>query len=291
VVHVATFSWGSCNPCSVEGNAIAADGAHDSIGYFSTKSDVPLHHVASVRSSRPDVAQFTLDVGDSVKVVSGVPGETQLQLLDNAGKLIDQVTVTVSAVAEVTVAAGWTGAGPVILADTVQSLVFAAVDVNHRTLRGFGAIQYELTGSLVAAATPPSAREVEGISFTGVPGHGSIRANAQAAKLEVPITCVDVSAITGVVTSVQKLEQVPQGGVPPMPADFDITVTATSAAGAIYGAQCKWTVSDSSVLFGNLVNDLLGPAQSVGWFTLNTFASFTATCTLGSQTKTFQLDQ
>ena len=168
----ASFAWQECFlGCSVTDNPMAAGGARAEMQHLARQR----LQLQPVRSSNNAVATVSLggSNGLDIEVQSGAPGQTQVQLLDAKGKLVDQVTVTVTATARLTITQGWTGTAPLVLEGSTQTFHVTTVDANNHTLVGTGAVTFALDDPLAAADTITFG---DSIAFSGHAGAGTITA-------------------------------------------------------------------------------------------------------------------
>jgi hypothetical protein len=272
----ASFSYEECLfGCTVTDNSMAAGGASAVIQVQLSSG----YSFAQVRSSNPSVAQFNINAsgvggGVNVGVVAGTPGQTQLQLVDANGKLVDQVNVNVAAVAKLAVTQGWSGAAPLVLESSSQSFHVITQDGNARTLIGTGSVAFDVVGAL---------HKIDGVfggdiqGFAGVPGSGSVTARCATASSTLPVTVVPLTAIGGVTATVKP--NTTQG----TQTYGNVDVVANSAGGSVYGATCHWTTSDPSVTVNQQSATTLESAPKASTsFLLAAPGTFTATCTLGA---------
>ena len=143
----ASFAWQECFlGCSVTDNPMAAGGAHAEISVSLANG----YSFNQVRSSNQSVATAAVGGSNGLDLVvdSGAPGQTQLQLIDAAGKLVDQVTITVTQTAKLAITQGWVGAAPLVLEGSTQTFHVTTDDANGHTLVGTGSVTFELTGPL-----------------------------------------------------------------------------------------------------------------------------------------------
>lgn len=271
----ASFSYEECLfGCTVGDNALAAGGATAVINVQLSAG----YTFAQVRSTNPQVATFGLTGGGvgggiDVGVTSGAPGTTQLQLLDGAGKLVDQVAVTVAWTAKLAVTQGWTGSAPLVLADSSQSFHVVTVDSHGKTLIGTGSVGFDVAGSLRKSGWVVGG-DIQG--FAGAPGSGTVTARCPTATATLPVTVVPPSALTGVSATVQP------NTVDGATTYAHVDTVATAANGVVYGAACAWTTSDPSVTVSQQASSTLeSPAKSSTTFVLAKPGTFTASCAIG----------
>lgn len=250
--------------CTLPDHPVAAGGAHTTI-------NVTNLGFASVRSSDPTVATFSRN-GQSIEVISGAPGTTELELLDAQGGLVTQATLTVEATALLRVDHGWTGATPLILEGQPLAFHVTTLDAHGRTTKGSGAVSFALDGSLAPTIVPVNG---DAIGFVGSAGAGHVTASCPDTSVTQSFTVVPASAITALTTSSQTLAN----------DSAIVSVVPESAAGAVYGGPCVWKSSDPSV---TLASDV-GPALDLGPGTVSVFnltraGSFTVSCTLAGRT-------
>ncbi len=276
----ASFAWQECLfGCSVTDNPMAAAGAQADIAVSLANG----YSFNQLRSSNPAVASFSLggSNGLDVSAVSAAPGQTQLQLLDSAGKLVDQVTVTVTATAKLAVTQGWTGAAPLVLEGSTQTFHVTTEDANDHTLIGTGAVSFAITDPL-----QHESQLVFGdtYAFSGHAGSGTITASTPSTTRVQPVTVVPLTALTGLSATVLP-NTTDSGGV-----HGNVDVVADSATGAVYGAHCGWTVDDPSVVMqSESTTTLESPAKSTTLFLLNQPGTFSATCAIGAVSTTVTL--
>jgi hypothetical protein len=277
----ASFAWQECLlGCSVTDNPMAAGGARGEIGVSLASG----YSFNQVRSSNSAVASVALAGSNGLDIVinSAAPGQTQVQLVDVGGKVVDQVTVTVTQTAKLATTQGWTGAAPLVLEGSTQTLHVTTVDANNHTLIGTGSVTFEATAPL---AHSDQLVFGDSFAFTGVAGAGTITARAPATTLVQPVTVVPLTAITSLSATV-KPNTTDSAGV-----HGNVVVTANTTAGAVYGAHCTWMIDDPSVILQSesSTNTLESAPQSTSLFVLNNAGTFHATCTTGAVSTTVTL--
>ncbi|HEY2745569.1 MAG TPA: hypothetical protein VGL86_13125 [Polyangia bacterium] len=270
----ASFAWEECLlGCSVTDNPMAAGGAHADMSVSLANG----YYFNQVRSSNNAVATVSLGGanGLDVEVTSVSPGQAQVQLLDAAGKLVDEVTVTVTATARLAVTQGWVGAAPLVLEGSTQTFHVTTVDANNHTLIGTGSVTFDLSDPL----EPGDDTLVFGdaAAFSGHAGAGTITAHAPTATLVQPITIIPLTALA-TVTAVSQPNTADSGGV-----YANVDVIAATSGGAVYGAPCGWTVNDASVTVQSQTSaSLESPAKTSTQFLLGKPGNFSATCAIGA---------
>lgn len=276
----ASFAWQEClGGCSVTDNPMAAGGARAEISVSLASG----YSFTQLRSSNPSVATFSLGGANGLDIVavSAAPGQTQLQLVDAAGKTVDQVTVTVTATAKLAMTQGWSGAAPLVLEGSTQLFHVTTVDANEHTLVGTGAVTFELADPLQHADGLVLG---DAIAFSGHAGAGTLTARTATATRTQPITVVPLAALTGLTGSVGANSSDASGVY------ANVDVVADSSAGAVYGASCGWTVDDASVVVqSQSVASLEAPAKSSTRLLLRSPGTFHATCAIGAVSTTVQL--
>jgi hypothetical protein len=276
----ASFAWQECFlGCSVTDNPMAAGGARAEIS-VSLASGFSFNQV---RSS--DNAIATVGLGGSnglnIEVQSAAPGQTQVQLLDSKGKLVDQVTVTVTATARLSITQGWSGTAPLVLEGSTQTFHVTTVDANNHTLVGTGAVSFTLADPLVDAVQLTFG---DSIAFSGHAGAGTITAATPTATLVQPVTVLPLTALTSVTATSQPNTTDSNGTY------ANVDVVADSAAGPVYGAPCGWTLNDASVVIQSQGSaSLESPAKSSTKFLLKQAGTFSATCAIGAVSTTVSL--
>jgi hypothetical protein len=271
----AQFSYEECLfGCTIAGNSMAAGGALATI-----KAQLASGYTFSqVKSSNPSAAQFTIGSSDlgggyNIGVQSGSPGSTELQLLDPNNKLVDQVTVTVAAVAKLGVTQGWSGAGPLVLENTTEAFHVVTQDQNGNTLIGTGSVAFDVSGVLHKV----SAGGGDSQGFAGSPGSGGVVAHTSTSSANLAVTVVPLTAL-GSLTNTVKPNTV-SGNI----TYGNVDVVANSASGAVYGGSCQWTTSDPSVTVSSQTSATLESApKSSTSFVLGLPGTYTATCTVGA---------
>jgi hypothetical protein len=198
-----------------------------------------------------------------------------VQLIDAGGKLVDQVTVTVTQTAKLTVSTGWNGAAPIVIEGAKETFHVTTVDANNHTLIGTGSVTFDL------AAPLEHADEIvfgDSVAFSGPAGAGSITARAPTTSVVQPVTIVPLTALTSLSATVKAntIDSVGTHG--------NVTVVANSAAGAVYGVHCTWSIADPSVMLeSETTTDALDSAPvSTTTFLLTKPGTFEATCTSGA---------
>ncbi len=276
----ASFQWQECLfGCSVTDNPMAAGGARGEISVSLAAG----YSFNQVRSSNQTVATAAVGGTNGLDLVvdSGAPGQTQLQLIDAGGKLVDQVTVTVTQTAKLAFTQGWSGAAPLVLEGSTQTFHVTTEDANNHTLIGTGSVAFAITDPLQPADAIVFG---DSVAFSGHAGAGTITARAPSVSVVLPVTIVPLSAITGVTATV---------GANTSDATSvyaNVDVVANSAAGPIYGAPCGWSVPDASVVMqSQSTTSLESAAKSTTRFKLGSAGSFSATCTVGAVSTTVTL--
>jgi hypothetical protein len=210
---------------------MAAHGARTNLMVFSS---IDVTAVDDVRSSAPAIATFKLAaIAESscqrqylITVVSGDAGSAELIAVDARGSEIDRAALHVEETSAIEIDRGWSGAGPTIVAGSLQGL-HATTLGDSGVLVGTGAVRFSLAGSLTPF--PDRAQEPpwwggDSVTFTGIAGSGVISADADRAHVEVP---VNVIASLGEVTM-----RVEKNAV----LSNDVFVSA----GDLFGAECDW---------------------------------------------------
>lgn len=276
----ASFAWQECFlGCSVTDNPMAAGGAQAEISVSLASG----YSFNQVRSSNSAVAAVSLggSNGLDIAVSSGSPGQTQVQLLDASGKLVDQVTVTVTQTAKLAVTQGWVGAAPLVLEGSTQTFHVTTVDANNHTLIGSGSVTFAITDPLQHADTLVFG---DSFAFTGHAGAGTITAHAPTTSVVLPVTVVPLTALTNVSANVLANSTDANGVY------ANVDVVASTADGVVYGAPCGWTVNDASVVMqSQATTSLEGPAKATTKFKLGTAGTFSATCAIGAVSTTVAL--
>lgn len=276
----ASFAWQECLlGCSVTDNPMAAGNAKAEISVSLASG----YSFNTVTSSNQAVAQVALSGsnGLNVAVTSGSAGQTQLQLIDAHGKTVDQVTITVTETAKLSITQGWTGTAPLVLEGSNQTFHVTTVDANNHTLIGTGAVSFEISDPLQHADTIVFG---DSFAFSGHAGAGTITARTSAVTLVQPVTVVPLTALTSVTGTVQA-NTTDSSGV-----YANVDVVANSTAGAVYGAPCGWTVNDQSVTMqSQSTPSLESAAKSSTKFKLALPGTFSATCAIGAVSTTVSL--
>ncbi len=262
-----TLQFDNCGSgCGLDQNGVAAGGAHTAILVNGAV------RFSSVRSTNPAVATFTVDGSNKVAVDSGVPGTTQLQLLDAGGHVVASGNVSVVATAQLRPNRGWDGAAPTVLAGEKLTFHVTTLDGNGKITKGDGSVSFALGGTLA-----PTVALVDGdaIGFVGTPGAGRIDASCPNASLSQPINVVPASAVQSL-TMVGEVQPGDQAVV---------TVVPQSAMGPVYTGGCAWQVSDPSVTLDADVTPRLDlGAGEVAVFNVNRPGSYQISCTVAGQT-------
>ena len=279
----ASFAWEECFlGCSVADNPMAAGGAHAEISVSLANG----FSFNQVRSSNPSVATAGIGGSSGLNLVltSASPGQTQIQLIDNSGKLVDQVTVTVTQTAKLTIAQGWNGAAPIVAEGATETFHVTTVDANNHTLIGTGSVTFDVASPL---QHQDSLVFGDSVAFSGQAGAGTITAHAPAASVVQPVTIVPLSALTSLSATV-KPNTIDSVGV-----HGNVTVVANSTSGAVYGVHCAWSIADPSVMLqsesttGTLDSAPLSTTQLL----LTKPGTFNATCTSGAVSTTVTLQR
>jgi hypothetical protein len=279
----ASFSYEECLfGCATSDSSLAAGGAHASIN-VTLKTG---YSFSAVRSTNTGVASFTIGSdlsGTTINAVSGLPGTTQLQLVDPNGALVDQTAITVEPTAQLKVTQGWTGAVPLVLAGSGQYFHVTTTDAGGHTTIGTGSVSFTLAGTLSPAYDLGAGGD--SFSFVGTPGSGSVIATTPSgANARLDVTVIPQSAIV-------KLGTTQHGNTTDSSGTYaTVDVTAYAAGGSVYGAQCNWTTSDPSVTVRNQsVGSLERAAITTTQLGLAKPGAFVATCTIGALATTVQL--
>lgn len=253
----------SCDP--VTGNALAAGHSVTQIG-IATPND----HYATATTSDSSVALLG-DVrpdGTTIEADSGVAGRTTLTLLRADGSVLDSIDIAVHDSATLSVDPGWSGAGPIVLAGAQTVFHVATVDVGGRVTMGSGSVHFATSGTLSGSDFLIG----DSFIFSGTPGSGSIVATAPSASAELDVTFVAPSDVVSL-----------QAEVAPSDGGAAVTVTANTALGPVYGGQCAWATSSSSVHVSRQeAAALFQPPAETTQFTLAKAGTFTATCNVGN---------
>jgi hypothetical protein len=277
----ASFAWEECLfGCSVTDNPMAAGAARAQISVSLANG----YSFNQVRSSNSAVASVALGGSNGLDIVvnSAAPGQTQVQLVDATGKLVDQVTVTVTQTAKLAVTQGWSGVAPLVLEGSTQTFHVTTVDANNHTLIGTGSVAFELTDPLSHA--DGTLVFGDSFAFTGHSGSGTISARAPATTVVQPVTVIPLAALTSLSGTVQP-NSTDSSGV-----YANVDVVANSASGPVYGAPCGWTVNDASVVMQSQgTASLESPAKSSTKFKLGNAGTFNATCAIGAVSTTVSL--
>jgi hypothetical protein len=279
----ASFSYEECLfGCATSDASMAAGGAHASINVTLASG----YSFAAVHSTNSAAATFTIGgdlSGTALNVTSGSPGSTLLQLLDGNGRLVDQTTITVEATAKLAVTQGWTGTQPLILAGSPQSFHVTTTDANGRTTIGTGSVAFTLAGTLTPTALIGLGGDAFG--FEGVAGSGSVVATTPSgASARLDVIVVPQSALISLNATKHSNSTDSSGTY------ANVDITANSAGGPVYGAQCNWTTSDPSVTVrSQSVGTLERMPIATTQLTLGKAGSFVATCTIGSLNTSVQL--
>lgn len=279
----ASFAWQECFlGCSVADNPMAAGGAHAEIVVSLANG----YSFNQVRSSNPAVASAAIggSNGLNLALTSASPGQTQIELLDNAGKVVDEVTVTVTQTAKLTVTQGWSGAAPLVAEGSTETFHVTTVDANNHTLIGTGSVTFDVASPLQHEDTIVFG---DTVAFSGHAGAGTITAHAPATSVVQPVTIVPLTALTGLTPTV-KANTTDGSGV-----HGNVTVVADSSAGAVYGVHCAWTVSDPSVTLQSesTTSTLDSAPMSTSTFLLTRPGTFSATCASAAVSTTVTLQR
>jgi len=276
----ASFAWEECLfGCSVTDNPMAAGNAHAQIS-VSLASGYTFNQV---RSSNTAVATAAIGGTNGLSLVlnSGSPGQTQLQLIDATGKLVEQVTVTVTQTAKLSTTQGWTGVAPLVLEGSTQTFHVTTLDANNHTLIGTGSVAFDITDPLQQADTITFG---DSYAFSGHAGSGTITAHSPAVTVVQPVTVVPLAALTSL-TGVVNANSTDSSGV-----YANVDVVAHSDTGDVYGAPCGWTVNDQSVTVqSQSTTSLEAPARATTRFKLALPGTFSATCAIGAVSTTVSL--
>jgi hypothetical protein len=284
----ASFVYEGCSAdCDVIGNRLAAGGANAII-------DVDLEpgfRLASVRSSNPGVATFTIgtsDAGLAIHAVSGAAGRTQLQLFDPVGQLIDEIGVGTAATAHLGYGAVSTYGGAVtLLQGGSQAFRVTTQDDSGKTTLGHGSVRFAVGGPLVPVdahtlrpALDAASAASDALAFTATePGAGLVHAFVDAG---VGVTLpVDVVAATDLVAIVATVGPNSGDGSDVF---ANVDVVARTADTPVYGASCDWTVDAPATVEAQTLSALDSPARSTTRFRLPEPGAYLARCAVGSLT-------
>jgi len=280
----ASFAWQECFlGCSVADNPMAAGGAQAEISVSLANGFT----FQEVRSSNPAVATVGFAGGSkglNLALTSASPGQTQVQLVDGAGKLVDQVTVTVTQTAKLNVSTGWNGAAPIVVEGSTQSFHVTTVDANNHTLIGTGSVTFEIADPL---QHEDRLLFGDSVAFSGHAGAGTITARAPTTSVVQPVTIVPLTALTSLSATV-KANSVDSVGT-----HGNVTVVANSTAGAVYGVHCTWSIADPSVMLESetTTSALDSAPVSTTMFLLTKPGTFEATCASGAVSTTVTLQR
>lgn len=261
-----TLQFDNCSSdCGLDQNGVAAGGAHTAILVNGGVRFV------GAQSSNPAVAVFTADGTGKVDVESGVPGTSELQLVDATGHVVMSGIVTVVPTATLRPNRGWNGPAPIVLENEPLTYHVTTLDVNGKITKGDGSVDFALSGSL-----KPTVALVDGdaIAFAGTAGAGTIDATCMNASVSQPVQVVAAADITtlNMLGDLQPNDQAV------------VTVVPQSASGPVYTGGCDWQVSDESVTLEADVTPRLDlGAGEVAVFNINRAGSYTITCTLAGQ--------
>ena len=259
---------------------MAAHGAHTNVMAFSS---IDVTAVDDVRSSAPAIAGVKLAaIAESscqhqylITVHSGDAGSADLIFVDASGNEIDRAAIHVEETTAIDLDEGWVGAGPTIVAGSLQGL-HATTRGPSGVLVGTGAVTFSLAGTL--APFPDRGQEPpwwggDSLTFTGSPGAGIVSAQADSARVEVPITVV--ASLGEVTIRVEKSA----------PLTSDVYVSA----GSIWGAECDW---DWDKGWNWLDGGWIGEQPEAHYrFTVDKPGSYPAVCTLADgQIKTIVME-
>jgi hypothetical protein len=252
--------------CALPLRALAAGGARATIRATTAH--------ASVASGDPAIATFR-DDGDTIVVWSGEAGETELQLLDDSGRVVDSSTVVVAPTAQLAVAI--TGTPKVIAGAAVRLHVYTE-DTDGIVTLGDGSVRFAFDGA-VSPLIVPSVDEDAG-DFVGSVGSGTVTASCPSATLVQPIDVVAASAIDRLDTFVA-----------PSTDDVFVCVSPHSPLGDVFAGACAWQTSDPTIAItsrggGDDIGGvtLFQPTTSCASFAIGKSGTFTMTCTLAGQT-------
>ncbi len=279
---LAHFGYDCVLGCdSVNGNAMAAGGAHTLIGVTVDGGGT----FAAVGSSNASVATFTVS-GKDVAATTGTAGTTDLQLLRGDGSLLDSVTITVVDSAKLTYPLNWPGIGPTVLTGTTQVFHVSTVGAGGHSTVGNGSVTFALSGPLTKTIDINLVQGDEvafvgdGSSATG----GSITASAPNAMVKLPVTVVPLSDITRLKATIQSTTLTASGGTL-----VTVLVTPFSTSGPVYGVGCIWQNSNMLTVQNQLVNDLTHAPGSMTQLLFTALGSVSATCTIGNASTTLTI--
>jgi hypothetical protein len=235
---------------------------------------------STASSTNASVASFSR-TGSDVAVKSGISGMTDLQLLDDKGQEVDAITISVHDIARYTTSAQ----SPVALVEAVDAhLDYSALDAMGGELADTGATVIGLGGTLAADA--PASSGEHGPRFHGTVGSGFVTLAANAAAGIAVQVDVDVVPLAQVATIA-----ISDSDAPSARASFVTAVPKLADGRTLYGAECAWTTSDSSVtLYSSAMQgrpvDLDGQPNSLAEFRFAQHGTFSVTCTIGGASAT-----
>jgi hypothetical protein len=268
----ACFAWNSFTPMSVP----MAAGSKSEITIVTHST------VASVVSTQPSVATVSL-LNGSVQVTGNAVGLTDLVLLDPSNAEIDRTTLHVVSTESLERKVGSQTSPVLVLEHTTQTFHVATVTGGVHTV-GVGAVHFSLSGNAHQAFTiigPVG----DAVAFIGDAGDGRIVATADQASAQVDVRFVPLSNLTGLSAQLTLLQMNADGS-----AQAHVAVTPLTADGPVYGANCTWTTSDSSVQVLNAGVDLIdGPPAVEADFALAHAGSYSVTCSFAGQSAAAQI--
>lgn len=222
-----------------------------------------------IQSTHPEVATLT-PTADGFHVKTGVPGTTDIQLLDDQGQLVDTTLLTVLAIDRYDMQAGD------FLVENVPAIVYySAVSSDESPLFDTGATQTAVSGSL--HLLPSAQAACSSVQFVGTLGTGAFTISSGDVRTGATIQVVSRDLIASIkmdAGSVYK-DQTVSVVAKPMIAD----------GRPLYGAFCQWSTSDPSVtLHAQNPNPQIVQFTSGNYaeFQVSQHGSFVITCTIGA---------
>lgn len=287
--------------------AVAAGGKPVTVSvYYNTGGcSSPSDKIASARSSDPSVAAFTITESDSnwqVAMTGVAPGKADLEVLDAAGKVLDQITISVDAAKKVVF--NLSSSTLAVIENHPVMVEALAEDAMGRPLLGAAPIQFAAGGSLVAASAngpcPPPTRYApdpdpyQAFSFCGGAGTGSVTATLAGAASSTNATgSLNVTVVPA--AGISTFAEVHRGAHDSSDGTRHIVTVdmqATAAGLPVYGALCNWLLSDGqvSVVSQALGDDPRSAALYETVFAVASRGSHSALCSLGAASQTVALD-
>lgn len=251
-------------------SAYAAGGADDDISVTMLTHGCSHAAYQTIRSTQPEVAVLTA-IPDGVHIKTGIPGTTELQLLDDHGKIVDKTPIKVQLIDHYAVLGGG-----VLLENVPVMLQYTAYNRIGTPLVDKNATQKAVSGSLTMLPTedPCSPAKLIGSVGTGVfrLSSGEVSANS----IFQVVSREQIASIAMRIGSISERGFVEVYASPKLVDGQEVN-----------GALCQWSSTDSAIELHATYPDpntifFSSHPVSRADFILSHRGSFTVTCTIGA---------